>query len=123
MKKYEDKFTDKKEFYRFWRDLWTALKKEEEYVPIPKEETSPYNYLNSTPGDFKMFLNNTSIHAISEIRRFLHPQGVIEVIDIFTPAVSGYSSFRDPVKYDGTVKFCTLIKLLFCTPFRGAYNL
>ncbi|MCZ6635024.1 MAG: methylenetetrahydrofolate reductase [bacterium] len=141
-KQYSEKEEDY-HFYRFWEDLYgdpedraTGLKLEERYVHIPDLEAFDFldrdqipcsdfdpsrilhEVLSEYPHNVWMHLSNRAIEGGLQTLSLLHPQGVLEIVDIIVRKISDYHNvprrrsrtgrplyrmgFKGPAKFDGS---------------------
>ena len=122
-----------RQYYHFWSDLWNGFKLEERYVAIPSLvdlrfiETPEIpdqgkvlqEILAEYPHNVWMHLSNRAIEGGLQILQLLHPQGVLEIIDLLVKEISDYhhvpprvsgktgrplyrSGFKGPAKYEGS---------------------
>ncbi|BCB90972.1 hypothetical protein [Phytohabitans suffuscus] len=97
----------------FWRRVWSALRLEERYVPLPGLDgyavTPRFNGealrpLLESGGDVRMHVSNGAVASFADSLLLLHPYGRLICHDIFVTGVDGYRGpFRGPGKYDGSV--------------------
>jgi hypothetical protein len=97
----------------FWRDVWSALRLEERFVPI--EELDTYRVapgvsgeilrpIVEANGDVRMQLSNGAVASFLDSLPLLHPFGVLQCHDLFVTSMDQYETgFRGPGKYDGSV--------------------
>lgn len=121
------------QFYHFWLGLWNGFKLEERYVAIPSLaalrfiETAEIldqgkvlqEILAEYPHNVWIHLSNHAIEGGLQILELLHPQGVLEIIDLLVTEISEYhhvpprmsaktgrplyrSGFKGPAKYEGS---------------------
>ena len=121
------------QFYHFWEELWNGFKLEERYIAIPAlkdfrfietvEIPDQGDILQEILGEYThnvwMHLSNRAIEGGLQIIQLLHPQGVLEIIDLLVKEIAEYhhvpervssktgrplyrSGFKGPVKYDGS---------------------
>lgn len=122
-----------RQFYHFWLDLWNGFKLEERYVALPSLvdlrfiETPELpdqgkvlqEILAEYPHNVWIHLSNRAIEGGLQILKLLHPQGVLEIIDLLVTEISEYhhvpprmsaktgrplyrSGFKGPAKYEGS---------------------
>jgi len=97
----------------FWREVWSALRLQERYVPLQGLDEYPLTQdltgeqLRSqleADGDIRMHVNNGALSSFAETLPLLHPFGRLECHDLFLSDVRQYrTGFYGPGKYDGSV--------------------
>jgi len=97
----------------FWRNVWEAVRLEEQYVPL--EGLDEYRIADAVRGellrpiltavgDVRMHISNGAASSFLDSLPLLHPFGLLQCHDIFVTDASQYQrSFRGPGKYDGSV--------------------
>jgi hypothetical protein len=97
----------------FWRDVWSALRLQERYVPL--EALDEYQVsedmtgelllsLLESAGDVRMHVNNGALSSFAQTLPLLHPFGRLQCHDLFLTDISHYrTGFYGPGKYDGSV--------------------
>ncbi len=122
-----------RQFYHFWLDLWNGFKLEERYVAIPAladlrfietpeipdQGNVLHEILAEYPHNVWIHLSNRAIEGALQMLELLHPQGVLEIIDLLVTEISDYhhvpprqskktgrplyrSGFKGPAKYEGS---------------------
>lgn len=122
-----------RQFYHFWLDLWNGFKLEERYVAIPSLADLRFietpelpdqgkvlqEVLAEYPHNVWIHLSNRAIEGGLQMLKLLHPQGVLEIIDLLVTQISDYhhvpprqsgktgrplyrSGFKGPAKYEGS---------------------
>ncbi len=97
----------------FWREVWSALRLQERYVPLEGLDEYPLTQdltgeqLRSqleADGDIRMHVNNGALSSFAETLPLLHPYGRLQCHDLFLSDVRQYrTGFYGPGKYDGSV--------------------
>ena len=97
----------------FWREVWSALRLQERYVPLEGLDEYPLTQdltgeqLRSqleADGDIRMHVSNGALSSFAETLPLLHPFGRLECHDLFLSDVRQYrTGFYGPGKYDGSV--------------------
>jgi hypothetical protein len=98
---------------RFWQQAWSALRLEEQYVPLVGLDT--YQVTSAVSGealrpllesgpDVRMHVSNGAVASFDDTLGLLHPYGKLVCHDLFVTGMEGYrTTFRGPGKYDGSV--------------------
>ena len=97
----------------FWRDVWTALRLQERYVPLEgldAYQVSPsltgeiLRPLLGSSGDIRMHASNGALASFEGTLPLLHPFGRLLCHDLFLTGPAQYhAGFYGPGKYDGSV--------------------
>ena len=97
----------------FWREVWTALRLQERYVPLeglddyqltPNLTGEQLSSQLEADGDIRMHVNNGALSSFAETLPLLHPFGRLQCHDLFLSEVGEYrTGFYGPGKYDGSV--------------------
>jgi hypothetical protein len=98
---------------QFWQGTWSALRLEEQYVPLDGLDT--YRVTDTLTGealrpllesgaDVRLHVNNGAVASFDDTLALLHPYGKLVCHDLFVTDIHGYdTAFRGPGKYDGSV--------------------
>ncbi len=97
----------------FWRTVWSALRLEERYVPIPGLDLyaiapdvggEALRPLLESGADIRMHVSNGAVASFTDTLRLLHPFGTLICHDLFVTDPQSYRTrFAGPGKYDGSV--------------------
>jgi hypothetical protein len=97
----------------FWREVWTALRLQERYVPLQALDEYQVSAdmtgellrsLLESAGDVRMHVNNGALSSFAQTLPLLHPFGRLQCHDLFLTDLSHYrTGFHGPGKYDGSV--------------------
>jgi hypothetical protein len=97
----------------FWREVWSALRLAERYVPLygldlyevaPGVSGEHLRPLLEDEGDIRMQVSNGAVASFVDTLPILHPHGRLQCHDLFVTDVHQYrNGFRGPGKYDGSV--------------------
>ncbi|MDT7657330.1 MAG: hypothetical protein QOF38_2045 [Pseudonocardiales bacterium] len=97
----------------FWREVWSALRLAERYVPLtgldlyelaPSVNGETLRPLLESGADVRMHVNNGALASFTDSLKLLHPFGKLVCHDLFVTDVQAYrTNFRGPGKYDGSV--------------------
>lgn len=104
-------------YVRWWVDLFAALRFDErhariddpvellrEHIPRLATWNEVRRSLDAFPSDVRFHLNAAALRGFVELASLLHPQGTLEVIDLFVQRPDEYEhAFKGPAKYDGTI--------------------
>ncbi len=100
-------------WWRFWRDVWAALRLQERYVPLEgldAYQVSPsltgeiLRPLLGSSGDIRMHASNGALASFEGTLPLLHPFGRLLCHDLFLTEPDQYhAGFYGPGKYDGSV--------------------
>ncbi len=108
-----DLFPDPGRAVSLWRDVWTALRLTERYVPLegidtyqvaPKLTGEVLRPLLEGGGDIRMHVSNGALASFADTLPLLHPFGRLICHDLFLTEPGQYrAGFHGPGKYDGSV--------------------
>jgi hypothetical protein len=125
-------FGDTSRAVAFWRDVWSALRLQERYVPLEGldlYQIGPYltgETLRSqleSDGDIRMHVNNGALSSFADTLPLLHPFGRLLCHDLFVTDIRDYGAgFYGPGKYDGSVVNWVNGPLLRHIGSRGGYD-
>jgi hypothetical protein len=106
-------FADAGHAVAFWRDVWTALRLQERYVPLegldvyqvsPSLTGEILRPLMGSSGDIRMHASNGALASFEGTLPLLHPFGRLLCHDLFlTEPAQYHAGFYGPGKYDGSV--------------------
>jgi hypothetical protein len=106
-------FTGADQVVAFWRDVWTALRLQERYVPLegldvyqvsPSLTGEILRPLMGSSGDVRMHASNGALASFEGTLPLLHPFGRLLCHDLFlTEPAQYHAGFYGPGKYDGSV--------------------
>jgi hypothetical protein len=98
---------------RFWRQVWSAIRLEERYVPLtgldlypvaPAVSGEALRPLLESGADIRVQVSNGAVASFVDSIALLHPLGKLVCHDLFATDPQDYrSGFRGPGKYDGSV--------------------
>ncbi len=103
-------------YVAFWMDLFKAIKVEERYVVLNGSRPSESSGVAALEDVDKLLrdilpmnrsvrvhLNQKAVEGFVELLNVLHPNGVLEVVDLFVQRIEQYyQAFKGPAKYDGS---------------------
>ena len=104
------------EYIHFWMDLFAAFRLDERYVAVDElEKLVPTgiagvdqlgevlkSHLGGT-SDIRVHLNQAALNGFAQLLPVLHPQGTLEIVDLFVQRLEEYhQAFKGPAKYDGS---------------------
>ncbi len=108
-----DRFPGTDQAVSLWREVWTALRLEERYVPLegldgyqvtPAITGEILRSLLGTSGDIRMHVSNGALASFADTLPLLHPFGRLLCHDLFVTEPGQYQAgFHGPGKYDGSV--------------------
>ena len=98
----------------FWQDVWAAIRLEERLLSLESLAASPFppglglsdldRSIDGSVANASFQLSSGAIESVTDTLPLLHPEGLLEVMDIFVTDLQGYlHSFRGPGKMDGSV--------------------
>jgi hypothetical protein len=106
-------FADPGRAVTFWREVWSALRLQERYVPLegldlyqigPDLSGEALRSQLESDGDIRMHANNGALSSFADTLPLLHPFGRLLCHDLFVTDVRDYGAgFYGPGKYDGSV--------------------
>jgi hypothetical protein len=105
-------FTEPPAAVEFWRQVWSALRLQERYVPIEgldsyrigPDLTGEMLRSQLETGDIRVHVNNGALNSFADTLPLLHPFGRLTCHDLFVTDVSDYlTRFHGPGKYDGSI--------------------
>ena len=106
-------FADLTQAVSFWREVWTALRLEERYLPLEGldlYEVAPgitgeiLRPLLEAEGDIRIHVSNGALSSFADTLPLLHPSGRLQCHDLFVTDRHQYrTGFYGPGKYDGSV--------------------
>jgi hypothetical protein len=105
-------FTEPPVAVDFWRQVWSALRLQERYVPIEgldsyrigPDLTGEMLRAELETGDIRVHVNNGALNSFADTLPLLHPFGRLVCHDLFVTDVAEYlTKFHGPGKYDGSV--------------------
>jgi hypothetical protein len=103
---------DEREGVRFWSAVWDALGLEEVYAEIPDPSAvrvAPSvdldlgEVLARLPEWTRVHLSSVAVESLAQTLELLHPEGVLQLQDLFVRDLAEYSSFRGPGKIEGSI--------------------
>jgi hypothetical protein len=103
---------DEREGVRFWSAVWDALGLEEVYAEIPDPSAvrvAPSvdldlgEVLARLPEWTRVHLSSVAVESLAQTLELLHPEGVLQLQDLFVRDLGEYSSFRGPGKIEGSI--------------------
>lgn len=107
------RFPDEPAAVAFWRNVWSAVRLAERYVPMPGLDRYPpapgvdgelLRPLLESGTDVRMHVSNGALASFTDSLTLLHPLGRLICHDLFVTDTNGYrTGFRGPGKYDGSV--------------------
>ena len=108
-----DRFPGTDQAVALWREVWTALRLEERYVPLegldgyqvtPSVTGEILRSLLGSSGDIRMHVSNGALASFADTLPLLHPFGRLLCHDLFVTDPDQYhAGFHGPGKYDGSV--------------------
>lgn len=98
----------------FWMELWAAVKLEERLVLVEDLPEFPFpdgldagrldDILQDAPTDFRFHLSSGALESFVRTLPLLHPNGYLQVFDIFVTEMSQYrTGYFGPGKLDGSL--------------------
>ena len=98
----------------FWQQLWAAVRLEERLVRLEDLPEFPFpdgldagrmdDILTEAPNDFRFHLSSGALESFVRTLPLLHPQGYLQVFDIFVTDMAQYrTGFFGPGKLDGSL--------------------
>jgi hypothetical protein len=106
-------FPDVDHAVSLWREVWTALRLQERYVPLeglddyrvsPSLTGEILRPLLGSSGDIRMHVSNGALASFTDTLPLLHPFGRLLSHDLFLTEPGQYhAGFYGPGKYDGSV--------------------
>ncbi|MFM2125948.1 MAG: hypothetical protein RL328_2399 [Acidobacteriota bacterium] len=98
----------------FWQELWAAVRLEERLVQLEDLPEYPFpdgldmdrmeEILAGAPTDFRFHLSSVALESFIRTLPLLHPQGYLQVFDIFVTDMAQYrTGFFGPGKLDGSL--------------------
>ena len=98
----------------FWQELWAAVRLEERLVQLEDLPEYPFpdgldmdrmeEILTGAPTDFRFHLSSVALESFIRTLPLLHPQGYLQVFDIFVTDMAQYrTGFFGPGKLDGSL--------------------
>ena len=103
---------DEKDGVRFWSAVWDALGLEEIYAEIPDPsavrlvpgvDVDLGEVLATLPEYRRVHLSSVAVESFAETLELLHPEGVLQIQDLFVRDLGQYTSFRGPGKLEGSI--------------------
>jgi putative S-adenosyl-L-methionine-dependent methyltransferase len=103
---------DEKDGVRFWSEVWDALGLEEVYAEIPDPSAVRLapgvdlhlgEFLETLPEWTRVHLSSVAVESLVQTLELLHPEGVLQLQDLFVRDLGQYSSFRGPGKVEGSI--------------------
>jgi SAM-dependent methyltransferase len=103
---------DEREGVRFWSAVWDALALEEVYAEIPDPSAMRVapsvdldlgEVLARLPEWTRVHLSSVAVESLAQTLELLHPEGVLQLQDLFVRDLGEYSSFRGPGKIEGSI--------------------
>jgi hypothetical protein len=97
---------------RFWSEVWDSLGLEELYAEIPDPSSVPVaagvdvtlaDVLERLPEWTRVHLSSVAVESFAQCLERLHPEGVLQIQDLFVRDIDQYSSFRGPGKLEGSI--------------------
>ncbi|MBV9080668.1 MAG: hypothetical protein JO102_06075, partial [Elusimicrobia bacterium] len=99
--------------YKLWADLWAAFRWEERYRLVPNNDDMIRHRAALGAGaalelaladapNVRMPASEAAIRSTLDLLPLVHPQGVIEIIDVFGTDVRDFERARGPFRYDGS---------------------
>jgi len=106
-------FADPGRAVAFWREVWSALRLQERYVPLegldlyrigPDLTGELLRTQLESDGDIRMHVNNGALSSFADTLPLLHPFGRLLCHDLFVTDIRDYGAgFFGPGKYEGSV--------------------
>lgn len=104
-------FTGTTAAVEFWREVWSAVRRAERYVPLedtyeiaPGVDAAPLRDLLAGLGEVRMHVSNGAAGAFADALPLLHRRGSLVCHDLFVTDAAAYrTGFYGPGKYDGSV--------------------
>jgi hypothetical protein len=103
---------DERDGVRFWAEVWDALRLEEVYAEIvdpaavrmaPGVDLDLGEVLARLPEWTRVHLSSVAVESLAQTLELLHPEGVLQLQDLFVRDLEQYSSFRGPGKIEGSI--------------------
>ncbi|MGD0957614.1 MAG: hypothetical protein ABR953_12410 [Candidatus Acidiferrales bacterium] len=118
----------------FWQEIWKAMRLEERLVraedlpdsSLPAGLSVPQmeDILKEAPSDLRFHLSSGALESFRNTLPLLHPQGYLQVQDIFVTDLNEYDmGFHGPGKFDGSIVSWVNGTLLREVGERSGYNL
>jgi 5,10-methylenetetrahydrofolate reductase len=102
------------DYVLFWMDLFNAFRFDERYVSLADNEplfeagelritAAQVKDVLQGHGHVEVHVSQEALRGFLELVATLHPQGVLEVVDLFVQRIEEYRErFKGPAKYDGS---------------------
>jgi hypothetical protein len=103
---------EEREGVEFWSEVWDALGLDEAYAEIPDPSAVRLapgvdldlgEVLATLPEWTRVHLSSVAAESLAQTLELLHPEGVLQLQDLFVRDLQEYSSFRGPGKLEGSI--------------------
>jgi hypothetical protein len=103
---------DEADGVRFWSQVWDALRLDEVYAEIvdpaavriaPGVDLDLGEVVARLPEWTRVHLSTVAVESLAQTLELLHPEGVLQLQDLFVRDIEQYSSFRGPGKIEGSI--------------------